>query len=308
MNILLTACSGPSAICFAKSLREINDVRLIGVNVEHDAISARLVDAQYIVPFASDPAYLEELKKIVVAEKVDYIIPFVDEEVDVLSKHADTLGAKILVSSHETIRYTGNKRKAYDLLSEYLPRRFEKKNVREYPIFAKPHVGRGGKGAKVVANPSELSSLPSDTYIFQELLSNPEVSVDALFDFDSQLVVAVPRLRAHIDQGISVGGVVYRDTALQAIVEDISKKLVFIGPVNFQFMCSKDGYRLIEINARGGGGTGITIRSGVDIPKLAYELMQNGTVEDVPEFVDGSYQNFDEVIERQRLKRALAEH
>lgn len=308
MKILLTAVGGPSGICFAKSLSEIDGAYLIGTSAEEDTIGKSFVDAFYRVPLANDPAYLDALREIIKKEKVDYILPFVDEEMCILSEHADSLGCTVLVSPFTTIAFTSNKAKMYEIAADYLPKRHEKNAIDAFPIFAKPHVGRGGKGTHVVTNAQELSGIPEEGYVFQELLQNPEVSVDAMFDIDGKLVVAVPRIRASIDQGISVSGRVFRDENLLNLVKDMAQRLKFVGPVNFQFMRGKEGYKLTEINARGSGGMGITIRSGADIPKLAYELMATGSIASRPEIHEGVYANFDEVLERQKRKKISETH
>lgn len=303
MNILLTACGGPSGICFALSLAEIPGVRLVGISAENDEIGKKLVNSFHIVPLANDPSYLDALKQIIKDENIDIVIPFVDEEVRLLSEHASEIGCAILVSPFDTIRYTSNKRAMYTVASEYLPKLFEKDNIRSFPVFAKPAIGRGGKGAMIVHNAEELARISEETHVIQELLHNPEVSVDAMFDFDGRLAVAVPRIRAEIDQGISVGGEVFHDERLIEIVQALARKMKFVGPINFQFMQRKEEFVLTEINARGSGGMGITIRSGADMPKLVYELVSTGAIAGTSEIRPGVYANFDEVLERQRIKK-----
>ena len=308
MKILLTAVGGPSGICFAKSLSEIEGVHLVGTSAEDDTIGKSFVHSFHIVPLANDPTYLESLRRIIESEKVDFVIPFVDEEMCILSEHADSLGCKVLVSPFSTIAYTSDKAQMYEIAADFLPKRFEKNAIDTFPIFAKPRMGRGGKGARVVSTAHELTDLPEDRYVFQELLQNPEVSVDTMFDFDGNLIVAVPRIRESIDQGISVSGRVFQDEMLMGVIKSMAERLKFVGPVNFQFMRGKGGYKLMEINARGSGGMGITIRSGADIPKLAYELMATGAIVSQPEVHEGVYSNFEEVLERQRRKKDAEMH
>ncbi len=308
MKILLTAVGGPSGICFAKSLSQIDGAHLVGTSAEEDTIGKSLVGSFHIVPFATDPTYLDILKRIINDERIDCIIPTVDEEMCLLSERAGDIGCRVLVSPFKTISFTSNKDRMYEIAADHLPERYKKNEINAFPIFAKPAIGRGGKGTKVVTNAAELSDIPEETYVFQELLQNPEVSVDAMFDFDGKLVVAVPRIRVVIDQGISVSGRVFRDEMLIKVIEDLAQRLIFVGPVNFQFMRGSEGYKLTEINARGSGGMGITIRSGADIPKLAYELMATGAVMSRPEVHEGVYSNFEEVLERQRRKKETETH
>lgn len=299
MNILLTAIGGPAGMSFAKSLREIPEISLTGTSLEENALGKPFVDSFYTVPLGGDEGYIDAIRDIISKERIEYIIPFVDEELFFLTKYADTLNAKVLASPHQTVSYTSDKLKTYDVAAEFLPKRFTTHSA-EFPLFAKLRVGRGGKGATVVKTREELSRLSEDRYIFQEILRGPEVSIDALFDFDGILRAAVPRIRATIVHGISVKGTVFEHDTLLDMVEKLSKKMTFVGPINFQFMLGRDGYKLIEINARGSGGMGITISSGVDIPKLSYQLMRNGKISEISRVRVGTYKNFPEVLERQQ--------
>jgi len=300
MRILLTATGGPAGISFAKSLRDIEGLHLVGTGAENETFARPFLDSFHLVPFANDPNYLDELKRIIKSERVDYVIPLVDEELMVISANANELGCKALVSPFETLWYTTNKARAYEVLTDYLPIAYEKSDVSTFPIFAKPYVGRGGKDTAIIKSAEELARFPAEKYVFQELLRSPEVSVDAFFDLRGRLVVAVPRVRSKIEEGISVEGEVFHDEALLSVVRDIASRLKFVGPVNFQFMRGKDGFTLTEINARGSGGMGITIAAGADMPKLAYELMRTGTVGKSSTFRTGVFRNFDEVLARQK--------
>lgn len=303
MNILLTAIGGPSAICFAKSLAELDNVRLIGTSAEDDAIGRRLVDSFHIVPFASDPKYRDAMSAIIQSEQVDLVLPMVDEEMVYFSKHQSEFPCRVLVSPYETIRYTSDKKKMYDIVPELLPHAFEKESITTFPTFVKPDVGRGGKGSAMIHTAQHLSEIPAKGNLFQEVLKGPEISVDALFNFDGQLLVAVPRIRQGIDLGISTSGSVIHEPTLMRIVDTIAQRLKFVGPINFQFMRSQNGYKLIEINARGSGGMGITVQSGADMPKLVYELVSKGSLTKIPAVHEGTYENFPEVLERQRIKK-----
>jgi carbamoyl-phosphate synthase large subunit len=300
MNILLTAAGGPSAICFARSLKEVSGVRLIGTNAEPSA-AAHLFDSFVVVPLASDERYLETMRQLIANEQVDCVIPLVDEELLLLARERDALGATLLASPYATIELTSDKGLLYTKLADFLPQRFDTENA-VFPLFGKPRRGRGGKGAMIINSRADMEALP-DSYLFQELLAGPEISVDAFFDTAGRPVVSVPRVRGTIDQGISIAGEVFADPRLAELIAAIAGRLSFVGPVNFQFMRKGDEYRLIEINARGSGGMGITIRAGADMPKLSHELIATGAIQEAPTVSPGHYENFEEVVERQRRKK-----
>ena len=300
MNVLLTGIGGPAGICFAKSLSEVKEIELIGANAEQDAAGEKFVKKFYLLPFANSPLFLDSLKKIIANEKINFLIPLVDEELPIISKNRKLFAnCKILISPHKTIEYTNDKERLYDVLGSFLPKKFSL-NDSSFPLFAKPKIGRGSRGIHIINNKNELERLHSPNYIYQELLTGPEITVDALFDFSGNIISIAQRIRAKVKQGISVSGQIIDNKQIFNDIKDISKILEFCGPINFQFMKSIDKYKLIEINARSSGGMGITIQAGLDSPKLSLKLLQNKIIAQPPKVKLGVFNNFEEIIKRQQ--------
>jgi len=304
MKILITGVGGPAGICFAKSLSKDKEITLVGVDAGDLEISRNMVETFYIVPMANDPLYIQALQDIIKKEEIDLLIPLVDEELSIISANLDKFDCRVLVSPSSTILLTTDKGDLYKALSSYLPKRFNKTNA-EFPLLVKPRIGRGSRDIHIVKNITELDLYDENKYVFQEVLNNPEITVDALFDFEHNLVVAVPRIRVEVKEGISIGGRVVNESDILNKVKEISKILKFTGPINFQFMKSSSSlgeFKLIEINARSSGGMGITINSGIDIPKLSVELIKNGFISNIPTLKEGEFFNFEEIIARQKEK------
>ncbi len=300
MNLLITGVGGPAGICFAKSLSEIKELNLIGANAENDDMAKKFLQRFYILPFANNPDFINYINEIIKKERIDLLIPLVDEELSVVSENVEKINCRVLVSPKETIELTTNKKKTYEKLSKFLPKRFDK-DFYSLPLLAKPAISRGGRDINIVHSQEDLEKFDSNKYVFQEILESPEYTVDALFDFFGTPLVIVPRIRSRVEGGISVTGKVVLNEEIISKVREISKILKFVGPVNFQFMNSKEGFKLMEINSRSSGGMGITINSGVDIPKLVYMMVNGLTIGD-PKVIDGEFDNFEEILERQRLK------
>ncbi|MFC1985344.1 ATP-grasp domain-containing protein [Chloroflexota bacterium] len=75
--------------------------------------------------------------------------------------------------------------------------------------------------------------------------------------------------------GVFLVGITERNGQLISLVGNISRKLRFLGPVNFQFKEDKESIpKLIEINPRCSGGMVITLKSGVNLPKLALSILK----------------------------------
>ena len=85
-----------------------------------------------------------------------------------------------------------------------------------YPVVVKPRTGSGSRGLMTVGSAGELASLRrSPSLIVQEFLPGEEYSVDVLADADGHVIASVPRLRAKVDSGVSVGGRTVHDPEVE---------------------------------------------------------------------------------------------
>ena len=72
-----------------------------------------------------------------------------------------------------------------------------------YPMFAKPDIGNGSRGVRVIHNEEELNALP-EGYVVREYLPGDEFTVDCFTDQSGVLLFASPRKRTRISGGIAV--------------------------------------------------------------------------------------------------------
>ncbi len=300
MRILITGVGGPAGICFAKSLSQVEEVELFGADASSSE-SIQFLKKFFLIPNATDPFFIEELNRIIESENIEVVVPLVDDELVPLSANLDKIRCKVLMSPPSTIHLTADKARLYEALHPFLPKKHEAKTA-PLPVFVKPKVSRGSRDIHIISDREELITYDENKYLIQELLEGPEVTVDALFDKDGKLVTAVPRVRLEIICGVSTGGKVVNHPEILEKIKKISAILKFTGPVNFQFMNSNEGFKLMEINARSSGGMGITINSGIDIPRYTYHLLEYGFVSDVSNIIEGEFSNFQEVIDRQIRK------
>ena len=120
-------------------------------------------------------------------------------------------------------------------------------------VFVKPRRGSASQDLFNVARGDLSGVLPlvSDP-IVQEILVGPEVTIDALFDFDGRPIHYVPRLRLRTLGGESVQGVTMdHDEAMEIWIERLLRlcsRLGAAGPLTIQAFQTDDGFVLSEIN------------------------------------------------------------
>jgi carbamoyl-phosphate synthase large subunit len=140
-----------------------------------------------------------------------------------------------------------------------------------YPVIVKPRTGSGSRGIITVESAAELAALErSPALIVQEFLPGDEYSIDVLADAKGHVIASVPRLRARVDSGVSVGGRSVHDEELSSFGRAVAQATGITYVANVQ--CKRDAAGrpgLLEVNPRMPGTLGLTIASGVDMPRLA---------------------------------------
>jgi carbamoyl-phosphate synthase large subunit len=144
-----------------------------------------------------------------------------------------------------------------------------------YPAVVKPRTGSGSRGVVIVGSAAELTALDrSPSLIVQDFLPGEEYSVDVLAGTDGHVIASVPRIRARVDSGVSVGGRTVHDPEIEWFGRAVARatKITFVA--NVQCKRDREGNpALLEVNPRIPGTLGLTIASGVDMPRLALDAL-----------------------------------
>jgi carbamoyl-phosphate synthase large subunit len=108
----------------------------------------------------------------------------------------------------------------------------------------------------------------------QEFLPGEEYSVDVLADAGGQVIASVPRIRARVDSGVSVGGRTVHDPEIEEFGRAVASATGLTYVANVQCRRDRAGRpALLEVNPRIPGTLGLTIASGVDMPRLALDAL-----------------------------------
>lgn len=233
MKILLTGAGGAAAVSVWKSLGQEHEIYM--ADMDPCAAGLYLVpgDRRFIVPGGDSPEFLTTLLRVCVQNKIELLIPTVDVELLLVSKHRNEFNAKgvtVALSSSESLEMCRDKYKLLDFCKDTgLTPSFALLTGNtslaqfHYPCFAKPRLGAGSRGAMVINDAQELDSLPKDnSYLIQELLPGEEYSVDVYIDSRGIPLAAVPRLRMKIDSGIAVASQTKIDPELERMALKIA--------------------------------------------------------------------------------------
>lgn len=231
-----------------------------------------------------DPIIIDHLFNTIRSYNIDLVLPLADPATALLSQMIENnpeLASKIPTSSTKANNICLNKKIFEQTFKDkdYYPNIIENKDVIIKPIF-----GANSKGIKKLSwkEFDNISYCYDYDYVAQRLVNNNfEISVDAYFNKQSQLIGAIPRERIEVQ-----GGEVNRSITLinnicgiTNIVKNIGKEIKLIGPICAQFIVEDNKVFILEINARAGGGIILSLEAGLDIVKLIKEeYIENKTI------------------------------
>jgi len=195
----------------------------------------------------------------------------------------------VLTSSCLAVNTCYNKKKfakyICQLCQEVYPALQDGDKIVEKPIF-----GNSSKGINFFDEDyfrRDMGRVDDENNIYQRLIDGTEYSVDCYFKKDKTFFGGVVRSRDRVAGGEVVDSRVSHNDELISYCKKIGENLGLVGPINFQYII--DGKTnlpyIIEINARFGGGSTLSMEAGfdmVDMIKKEYFTKEELKLEDYP--------------------------
>ena len=240
-----------------------------------------VADASATVPSSNDPSFIDSLLGICEANEVRLLVPTIDTELFVLAKSAhrfESIGTRVLVGDPAAVEIALDKRLTHSYLQEkeYPTVRQVDKITAEsveslgLPFLIKPTQGSASIGVRIIQSIADLgdgSGLVG--FIAQEIAQGFEVTVDVLASKSGDIVSAVPRQRLEVRSGEVSKAITIDDPLVTSIARGVVASLPRpAGPYCVQIFhdLAQEQARVIEINARFGGGYPLTARAGSNYP------------------------------------------
>lgn len=227
------------------------------------------------LPFYSDEGFLDKINGYLIAHKINYLFPAHDDVQLFLTENAKDIKAEVLTSSIDTVRICRSKLKTYEFFKEenFTPKTYGNVNeIKKYPVFVKPDVGQGSKGAELIRNKTELENalIRNEKVAICEYLPGDEYTIDCFTDYEGNLRACKLRQRKRVKSGISVNSeVLPMNDDVFEIAKAINSKLKFNGVWFFQLKKDLNNeYKLLEIAPRVSGTMGVSRNKGVNFSLL----------------------------------------
>ena len=284
-TILLSASGSPGSARLIRALRENGEreVRIVGTDMNPNAIGAHLCDAFHVVPPGSDPAYPQSVLEVVEREGADVVLPQSSFDLQALSGVREQFPVPVLVSSPGTVHRSNDKAETYALLRRIGVPTVEFRRVAgarqvegaarelgypDRPVCFKPVFSSGSRGFRILdptvdrahqllhERPGSvamrldeaLELLPEEggtELLVMELATGGERTIDGIAD-GARVVLGHPKTREAMRAGLAMYFVTLDDDALMEIADKIVRELRIEWFFNIQLV----GDAVIEINPR----------------------------------------------------------
>lgn len=250
--------------------------RLIATDL-NPALSAACAAADLALPVppATHAEFAPALAAICAKEGVRLLVPTIDPELAPIAAVAPALrasGTHANIAAPEAVAVARDKFLTARALGPLAPASApaEEAHTLAGPLVAKPRAGSASAGIRMLDDARQAAGLPAH-YMVQQRLAGPECTVN-LFVRDGSTIAAVPHLRREVRAGEVAKAITLRDPALLAIAAELPARVPGLaGALCFQAIVGADGPRVIEINARFGGGFPLAHAAGAPFTRWLIE-------------------------------------
>jgi carbamoyl-phosphate synthase large subunit len=265
-------------------------LRVVAADSDPLSVGFAFADAAYRMPLVGSSQYFDTLIEICRRERVDWVLPALDEELLTLARRRvelESRGTRLLSSPPESLEICVDKYSTHAFFRRHeipTPVTWEPGSplLSGFPVIVKPRRGRGSTGVYLARNERELEFFTSyvSEPIVQEFMTGREMTIDVLADLSSNPLFIRPRYRLKTDSGISYKGEVAEHRTVACWAAKIVRALHLVGPVNIQcFVDPSDGVWFTEINARLAGSVALTFEADAAFASALVSLLNGGSPE-----------------------------
>lgn len=270
------------------------DIEIIGLDSEHLATGLYAVKKGFIIPYAQDPKFLENVLSICEKENCTFYFPGLDAELPILSrnrKQFNNIGTTIVVSEPEVIDICDDKLLTYIFLSKnniltpstYTLNDFlNRKNAIDFPLVVKPRKGGArSKNVFLLKRKLDLDRLVDknfevDNFLAQEYIEDSEYTCGTI-NFSGKHFGTIIMKRILRD-GDTYKCFSEKNAQIEKNIAKIMHLLKPFGSCNVQLRVKNGSVYIIELNARCSGTTAARAIAGFNEPRMTIDYLLYGKI------------------------------
>lgn len=287
-NILITSAANKWALVrlftqAAKSVREghAGPIHIIAADMDAASKAADHADGFFTLPPDDHRDHKQALLTLCRDQDIDMIIPTRDGELMQMASYAEDLaqaGIILPLADQASLAVCLDKIDFHQHCLDHgfpVAPRLAPEDIDDFPLFVRRRNGAGGHSAFLVKNRAQLRGLtPQSDWLIQPHINAPEYSCDILSDMTGHVQHVVVRQRLKVKGGESIHSRIKDKPVLKKLAKQVAESLHMKGHSLVQiFDCPDNGPQIIEMNARFGGGSYLSITGGLNSPEWLIGIM-----------------------------------
>ena len=304
-NILIS--SGGRRVALANCFRGALKDRAVGgflatIDSGTTAPLSFCTDHAWHVPRCTAPGFTDAVLDLCIRHSINLVVPTIDTELPGYARDRERFahhGITVCVSDPRTVAIACDKIATHAwIVANGFP------TVRQgsvldvvnsptdwrFPLIAKPAAGSASIGVRTITSVADLQPLAraEAPYIVQEMARGREFTINVYVDRFSRCIAAVPHWRFEVRAGEVSKGVTVKDLELIDLGRRIAEALPgAYGALNIQcFADHDDGPKVIEINARFGGGYPLAHQAGARFTDWLLDELEGTTLTPLEDWTD----------------------
>jgi carbamoyl-phosphate synthase large subunit len=263
--------------------------RLIGVDITDQVATLDVLDKFYTVPrFVNEGAFVSSLEEIISKEKVDLVVPLLDQATRLLIDYKQRIKCPVLSTSVSLNAVCRNKVNTSKFLGQHVLTPEVLSNLEEDKIVARKTTSSGSHGMCVLETGSQKGffweTTNPDEYILTRYIEGREYTIDCFKDLQGNVLAIIPRERFEVRSGEVLKGRTVNDRRLIYEAGKLLKHMEFSGPICIQCIYDGKDYYFTEINDRFGGGVIMSFLAGADMPDWVIRMYKGEVVDPIDTF------------------------
>ena len=255
-----------------------------GTDYFPSAVGLYWVDKGFILPDILDAIVREEdwikaLIEVIESQNIQIVLPGLDFEIPLFAKYREFIeeetGAIVVVSPKEVVRVANDKWETVRYLNANgfcTPYSCLPKDIANFlecnslPLIVKPRFGNTSKNVSLARTEADLEkaieNCPSP--IIQQYLDRSDAEYTCGATYLDNEVATVISLRRTLKNGNTYEAFCEETPVIDQYIEQITRKIKPLGPINFQLRLTEIGPVIFEINARFSGSTPLRAEFGIN--------------------------------------------
>ncbi len=283
-NILVTGVGAIIGYGIIQSLKKSQlPLHIVGIDIYQDAYGTSVADAFYQGVLASSPDFIGFINEIVAKEKIDLIIPGIEQDLYALYLNKEKIAAKVVMNNDLCISLSKDKWETYSYLQQHsgldlIPTLKEATfdectHTLGLPFLLKPRSSYASKGIHTISNQREFDFYTEnkmEEIIFQKITGtmNEEFTVSVFGDGNGGFFDRITLKRSLSGEGATSKATVVENPEIENYVNQLVKILKPIGPTNIQLRLENGKPYLLEINPRISSACSLRTAFGYNEPEM----------------------------------------